>query len=249
LICRVVESEKENPVFSDPMAVLCLERLMSRSSIEEKRRILNWKSKYTGFQGRRDAKARALTAMSFDRIAGLFIANHPGCTVVNLGGGLDTRFWRIDHEKCNYIELDLPEMVELKREILKDRLDYELIGCSVFDASWIDQVTAGSNSNFLLIAEALFYYLPKQDVSRLLSVIAQRFNRSQLVLDLAPDKYTRGLWKRLISLESKAWGIDVSFNFGVNHPRQVESYGSGFKVIGDVKGNVGPIITVAINEP
>jgi O-methyltransferase involved in polyketide biosynthesis len=246
LLCRVIESEKKNPVFNDPMAVLCLERLMSVSSEEEKNRIMKWKKKYAGINAR-DAKARALTARSFDSIASLFISNNPGCTVINLACGFDTRFWRVENEKCKYVELDLPEVIELKREILKDHLEYELIGCSVLDTSWIDMVTSNGNSRFLLLAEAIFYYLPKQDVTRLLQVIARRFNRSQLVLDMAPEKYTKGLWKRLIYLESRVWGIDVSFVFGINNPRDIESYGNGFKVIGDVKGNVGPIITVSIN--
>jgi len=244
LVCRVVESEKNNPVFTDPMAVLCLDRLMSISSEEEKHRIMKWKKMYAG--NPRDSKARALTARSFDHIASLFISNNPGCTVVNLACGFDTRFWRIEHEKCQYFELDLPELIELKREILKEHLDYELIGCSVLDTSWIDKVTSNGNSNFLLLAEGLFYYLPKQDATRLLQVIARRFNRSQLVLDMAPEKYTKGLWKWFIQLHSKAWGIDVSFVFGINNPRDIESYGNGFKVIGDVKGNVGPIITVSV---
>jgi len=246
LTCRAVESEKENPVFNDPMAVLCLERVLSMSSEEEKKRILKWKRMYAGIQAR-DAKARALTARSFDSIANLFISNHPGCAVINLACGLDTRFWRIEHERCKYVELDLPELIELKKEILRDHLDYELIGCSVLDTSWIDRVTSEGNSNFLLLGEAVFYYLPKEEVTGLLQVIAQRFDRSQLVLDMAPEKYTRGLWKRLIYLESRAWDIDVSFASGINHPRDIESYGKGFKVIGEAKGNVGPIITVSIN--
>ena len=246
LTCRAVESEKNNSVFNDPMAILCLERLLSISSEEEKKRILRWKSMYAGIQAR-DRKMRAMTARSFDSIANLFISNHPGCTVINLACGLDTRFWRIENEKCKYIELDLPEMIELKREVLKDHLGYELIGCSVLDTSWIDQVTSNGNSNFLLLAEGLFYYLPKQEATRLLQEIAGRFNRSQLVLDMAPEKYTKGLWKRLIYLESRVWGIDVSFGFGINNPRDIESYGNGFKVIGDVKGSVGSIITVSIN--
>jgi O-methyltransferase involved in polyketide biosynthesis len=246
LLGRVVESEKKNPVFNDPMAVLCLERLLSISSEAEKNRIMKWKKRYAGMNGR-DAKARALTARSFDSIASRFIAENPGCTVINLACGFDTRFWRIENGKCKYIELDLPEMIEMKREILKDQLDYELIGCSVLDTAWIDQVTTNGNSNFLLIAEALFYYLPKQEVTRLLQEIARRFNRSQLVLDMAPEKYTRGLWKRLIYLESRVWDIDVSFVSGISNSREIESYGNGFKVIGEVKGNVGPIITVSIN--
>jgi O-methyltransferase involved in polyketide biosynthesis len=246
LLCRVIESEKKNPVFNDPMAVLCLERLMSISPEEEKNRIVKWKRRYAGMNAR-DARERALTAKSFDSIASLFISNSPGCTVINLGCGLDTRFWRIENENCRYVELDLPQMIELKREILRDHLEYELIGCSVLDTSWIDKVTSNGNSSFLLLAEALFYYLPKQDVTKLLGVIARRFIRSQLVLDMAPDKYTKGLWKWIIDLHARAWGIDVSFVSGINNPRDIESYGNGFKVIGDAKGNVGPIITVSIN--
>lgn len=247
LTCRVVESEKKNPAFNDPMAIFCFDRLMAISSQDEKNRIMKWKKMYARWPGQ-DAKARALTARSFDSIASLFILNNPGCTVINLACGFDTRFWRIDNKKCKYVELDLPEVIDLKREILKDRLDYELMGCSVFDTSWIDKVISNGNSNFLLLAEALFYYLPKQEVTRLLEVIARRFNRSQFVLDMAPEKYTKGLWKRIIQIESRVWDIDVSFVSGINDPHDIESYGNGFKVIGVAKGNVGPIITVSINS-
>jgi methyltransferase (TIGR00027 family) len=243
LTCRAVESEKNNPIFNDLMAILCLERLLSVSSEEEKKRILRWKTMYAGIQAR-DRKARAMTARGFDCIANQFISNHPGCTVINLACGLDTRFWRIENEKYKYIELDLPEMIELKRETLKDHLVYELIGCSILDTSWIDQITSSGNSNFLLLAEGLFYYLPKQEAARLLQVIAQRFINSQFVLDMVPEKYTKGLWKRLIGLESRVWDIDVSFVFGITNPRDIESY--GYKVI-NVSGKMPWIITAAIN--
>jgi len=243
---RAVVSERNNSIFNDPMAVLCLERLLSIASEAEKKRIQRWKSMYAGIQAK-DAKARVLVARSFDTITDLFISDHPGCTVINLACGLDTRFWRIKNEKCKYLELDLPGMIELKREILKDQLGYELIACSVLDPAWIDQVTSNGNSNFLLLAEGLFYYLPKQDATRLFQEIARRFTRSQLVLDMAPEKYTRGLWKKIIRLESIAWGIDVSMVFGIKNPRDLESYGDGFKVMDVVKGSIGPIITVSIN--
>jgi O-methyltransferase involved in polyketide biosynthesis len=246
LLCRVVESEKKNPVFSDPLAVLCLERLMSISSEEDRDRIMRWKRLYAR-KPARDAKARVLTGISFDRIANLFISSNPGCTVIDLACGFNTRFWRIRNDKCKYVEIDLPEVVALKREILKDRLSYELIGCSLLDTSWIDQVTSNGNSSFLLLAEGLFYYLPKQDVIGLVQAIARGFNRSQLVADMAPEKYTKGLWKRIIQLHGHAWGIDVGFVSGIGSPREIESYANGLKVIGQVKGSVGPIITVSIN--
>lgn len=246
LLCRAVVSERNDPAFNDPMAVLCLEKLLSIASEEEKKRILHWRKKYTGINTR-DVNARIMTVRTFDRITSKYISDNPGCTVINLACGFDTRFWRIEADKCKYIELDLPEMIALKREILQNYLTYELIGCSVLDPSWIDEVTASGSSNFLLLAEALFYYLPKPDVTRILQVISHKFDHSQLVLETAPEKYTKGLWKWLIQLESRAWDIDVSIVSGINNPREIESYANSFKVIDLVKGNIGPILTVSIN--
>lgn len=246
LLSRVIESGRQDAVINDPMAALCLERLMALASDAEKARILKWKNKYTGSHAR-EARSSALRSANFDRIADAFIAARPGCTVINLACGFDTRYWRIDHENCKYIELDLPEMVALKRGILKDHLAYEMIACSVLDAAWIDQVTSKGNRDFLLLAEGLFYYFPKEDVIRILQEIARRFERSQLVMDTAPESYSRGLMKWLIGLESRAWGVDVSLASGMKSPREIESYAGGYKVIGEAKGNLGPIITGTIN--
>jgi methyltransferase (TIGR00027 family) len=247
LIVRAVTSEKENTYLNDPMAVLCLERLVSMASEEEERRIIGRKRFYGGI-GAHDAIAGARRARSFDDSANRFIAGNPQCTVINLGCGFDTRFWRIENKGCRYVEIDLPEVVALKREILKDQLGYELIGCSVLDASWIDQVTANGNSRFLLLAEGLFPYLPKPDAMQLFQQLAQRFTRSQLVFDTVPEKWTKGIWKSLLRLHSRLdFGLDVSWVFGIENPRDIESYAPGLRVLGHVKASGGPIITVSIN--
>jgi O-methyltransferase involved in polyketide biosynthesis len=247
LICRAVEAEKNKSVFNDPMTVLCLERLMSVASGEDKRWIIRKKRRYEGI-GARDAKALVRRVKVFDNAAHRFIADNPNCTVINLACGFDTRFWRIENEKCKYIELDFPEVIKLKREILKDRLGYEIIDGSVLDTSWIDKVTITGNTSFLLLAEGLFMWFSPQDATRLIREIGERFYRSQLVLDMVPEKYTKGIWKQLIRLHSRIdWGLDVSWDFGIKDPHDIEAYGKGLKVIGEVKGSAGPIITVSIN--
>jgi len=247
LIARVVASEKENATYNDPMAVHCLERLTSIVSEEDRRWITREKRIYGGIQAHH-AIAGARRAKVFDDAANRFVADNPQCTVINLACGFDTRFWRIANENCRYVEIDLPEVVALKEKILKDQLGYELIGCSVLDASWIDRVTANGNSRFLLLAEGLFPWLPKPDATQLFRLLAQRFARSQLVLDIVPEKWTKGVWKKLLGLEIKlTWGLDVFWVFGIKHPRDIESYGPGLRVLGDVEGSGGPIITVSIN--
>ena len=247
LICRAIEAQRDNSGFSDPMAVLCLERLMPLASEEEKRWIIKRKRHYEGIQAR-DAKAGVRRVQAFDNIANRFIADHPRGTVINLACGLDTRFWRIEHAQCNYIELDLPEVIELKKEILKDHLQYEMIGSSVLEPSWFDQVTMNGNTDFLLIAEGLFHWIPPIDAARLFQEIGERFYRSQLVLDVVHERYTQGIWKKLIRLHFRIdAGLDVAWVFGIKKPNDIETYGNGLKVIGVEKGSAGPIITVSIN--
>jgi O-methyltransferase involved in polyketide biosynthesis len=247
LICRAIEAEKEHSGFIDPMAVLCLERLTSIASEEEKGWIIQKKRMYEGFH-ERDAKAGARRAKAFDNITNHFIGSHPKCTVVNLACGFDTRFWRIENEKCTFIELDLPELIQLKQEILKDHLSYKLIGASALDISWIDQVTRNGNTDFLLLAEGLVMWFPKQAAARLFKEIGERFDRSQLVLDMVPEAWTKGIWKSLMRLHARIeWGLDVAWAFGIKHPQELEAYGKGLKVIGQEKGSAGPIITVSIN--
>ncbi len=247
LLCRAVQTEDVDPIIYDPMASFCLEKLMSIASEEEKKRILKWKKMVAGM-GANDTKRVVHRTNDIDKIVNDYITNNPSSTVINLACGFDTRFWRIENEKCTYIEIDLPEVIALKKEILKEHLNYELIGCSVLDVAWIDQVTANGNSHFLLVAEGLIMYLPKPDATNLLQEIAQGFNQSQLVLELIPEKYTKGFLHKVMGLAFRLlMGMNISFVFGVKEPREIESYGKGLTVI-DVKGRMPYIVTASIGE-
>ena len=227
---HVIESRKGNPIINDPMATYCLEKLVSLASADERVLLFNRKLPSTL------TSHIAFRARKYDLIINDFISKNSSSIVVNLGCGFDTRYWRIDNKKCEYIELDLPELVEMKKEILKEHLSYELIGCSVLDSSWIDKVTSKGNRNFLLIAEGLFMYLPKDDVINLFKTFPDRFYHSQIVFEVVTEKYTSGMWKKIVEMKMKrALGFDAgsSYNFGVRQARDIESYGNGFKIIGE----------------
>lgn len=227
LRCRVIESEKDPPIIQDPMARYCLDRLTGWASPAE--RVIFDKPQPTTL-----TNPMALRARKYDAITNAFIARNPSSTVVNLGCGFDTRYWRIDHARCRYIELDLPEMVEVKRAVLGDRLDYEVLGCSVLDPSWIDTVTSRGNRSILLLAEGLFMYLPKPDVIRLFKTISERLTGSQITLEVVKEAYTRGLWKKIVEHKMKRQlGLETgaAFEFGVRAAREIESYGRGIRVL------------------
>ena len=225
---HVLESQKNKPIINDPMAKYCLDKLVLLAMEDEKALLFNRKLSLSL------TNHIAIRARKYDSIINDFISKNSSSIVVNLGCGFDTRYWRIDNKKCEYIELGLPEIVEMKKDILKDHLSYELIGCSVLDSSWIDRVTSKVNRNFLLIAEGLFMYLPKVDVINLFKTFSERFYHSQIVLEVVTEKYTRGIWKKIVIMKIKqALGFDAgsSYNFGVKNAFELESYGNGIKVV------------------
>jgi methyltransferase (TIGR00027 family) len=225
---RVIEAEKPNPLIQDPMAKTCLEQLAALASPQDKTALFDRKlaSNLTSHI--------ALRARKYDATANEFISAHPSPIVVNLGCGFDTRYWRIQHDKCRYFELDLPEIVALKREALGDKLAYELLGCSVFDTTWIDRVTEGGNSHILLMAEGLFMYLPKPQVIELFNTFSARLERSQIVLEVVTEKYTHGWWKKIVTMKmERELGLEAgaSYDFGIRNAAELESYAPGIKVI------------------
>jgi O-methyltransferase involved in polyketide biosynthesis len=65
--------------------------------------------------GRRLAQWQALRTLRFDMEARRFLAAHPGgATVVALGEGLETQFWRVDNGRVDWIAVDLPEAIEVR---------------------------------------------------------------------------------------------------------------------------------------
>lgn len=54
----------------------------------------------------------------FENEAKLYIAEHPQCTVVNLGCGLDQVFPKVDNGQILFYNVDLPAVMELRQDLL-----------------------------------------------------------------------------------------------------------------------------------
>jgi len=242
LIIRAVETEDKNSKLNDPMAIELLERLMLKASEEDKKWISGWKKRYAS-PFSRGRKSGAQRVNRLDEIANMFISKNSPCTVINLGCGLDTRFWRIKSSECRYIELDLPEVIEVKRDLIGDKISYELIGCSVLDTVWIENTNLADNKNVLFIAEGLLYYLPKDEVIYLFQQISQKVKNSQIAFDNIPDMFTKGVWKWIANQF-----MGTSWTFGIKNNAEVESFANGLKVISFDKFSGFSVMTVSINN-
>ena len=75
-------------------------------------------------------------------------------TVLHLGCGLDSRVFRIDPPATvRWYDVDLPDVIDLRRRLYPERHDYELIATSVTDLRWLDGIPA--DRPVLVVAEGL----------------------------------------------------------------------------------------------
>lgn len=133
----------------------------------------------------------AMRAYILDGWTRNFIARHPDASVLHLGCGLDSRVFRLDPPpEVRWIDVDYPDVIELRRRLYPARDSYMLIGASVTDPHWLADVPDSRPT--MIVAEGLLPYLPPDEVPKLLNRLTGYFSRGG---ELAFDAYSRlGLW-------------------------------------------------------
>lgn len=132
----------------------------------------------------------ALRASAFDSEARRYLIDHPEATVVALGEGMQTSFWRLDSAdlggKFRWLTVDLPPNIELRERLLPQSPRISMCAQSVLDFSWADRVDL--DNGVFITAEGILPYLEPVEALRLIAECARRFPGSEMVFDL-PTKF------------------------------------------------------------
>jgi O-methyltransferase involved in polyketide biosynthesis len=64
-----------------------------------------------------------------------FVSEHPHTTVVHIGAGLDTTFSRVDNGAIRWYDMDISEVIALRKKIIPEGDRNRCIARSVFDYS------------------------------------------------------------------------------------------------------------------
>lgn len=208
LYFRALESQRPDALVRDPKAVELVGRLDCDFSD-----VQNMKNEQVNF---------LLRMREFDRLARAFLAEHPGGAIVDLGCGLDTRFERVDNGQVEWYGLDLPEVIDLRKELLEETPRSHFIGCSVLDFSWMDALSSQAGRPILFLAEALLVYLHEADVRRLVQELAGRFPGAELVCEAYSPVVVR-LHPRPAAVAQPHWGL--------KDDRDVETWAPGIRLL------------------
>ena len=211
LITLYARAQPDNPLFFDPMA----EEILNQIEYDFTRLHVPYKTVILVCQ----------RAKKLDAVTRNFLTEHPGAVVLQLGCGLDSRFWRVDDGRVNWYDLDMPQVIELRRQFFTESERYDLIASSVTDLEWMDTVRSGGRP-LLVVAEGLLMYLDESDVRQLLLRLHETFPGCQLVADVF-SKMTARSAANHPSLKSTG----ATLGWGIDDPRELEAWAPGFRLL------------------
>ena len=164
LYYRAQEAARPDAVLQDPLAV----ELVSRIDYPFAERL-------GAGQGR--AQWQGLRSRVFDERIRRFTATHAGGTVVALGEGLDTQFWRVDDGQVRWLGVDLPATAEARRRALPSSPRRRQLDVSALDEAWMDEVD--TSRGVLLTAQGLLMYLQRSEVHGLVADVRADASRAR----------------------------------------------------------------------
>jgi O-methyltransferase involved in polyketide biosynthesis len=170
---------------------------------------------------------RIMLTREMDRYARDFLSRHPQAVVVHIGCGLDARFERVDNGRVEWYDLDLPDVIELRRKFIGDEKErYHLLGCSVHEDAWQEAMRVHSQRPFLFLAENVFVYFMQAQVKLLVLTLRDQFPGAELVFD-GWKPFFVWLGNRQLS-NSKFAGL---LHWGFWRSRALEGWGDGIHML------------------
>lgn len=188
---RKMCTERYPNLFQDPKAVELLARLDYDFTPLEK------KSKGLAYRFGALEVAMRETDLAWEILD--YLKSHPKAAVVNMGCGLDQTAENCDNGQCKIYNIDMPDVIAIRKELLPDTDRVTSIAADLNDTSWFDKIDAENGAVF--VAAGVFYYFLKEQIVALFNAMAVRFPGGRLAFDAAG--------KRAVKMMLKTWVKEV----------------------------------------
>ncbi|MFE2541965.1 class I SAM-dependent methyltransferase [Actinacidiphila glaucinigra] len=167
LRARAAETRRRRPLTSDPRSVEVAEAL---------------DRDLTRVGGRLTLLGPVFRGVVLDDWVREFLEEHPAGTVVEIGAGLNTRYERLDNGTATWVEIDLPDVIALRRELFAEHDRRRMVAGSAAEPEWAAAVAAAPGP-YLFVSEAVLIYLTEDGARSAVDVIRDRFPGSVLLMD------------------------------------------------------------------
>ncbi len=192
LYLRACESRLQQPILGDRAAAEAVDRI-DYDFARVHRAVRPWGNQFlVGLRGRQ-----------LDDWTDDFLRRNPDSVVLHLGCGLDSRAFRLNVPPgVSWFDVDVPDLIALRRRLYTERTGYTMIGSSVAEPGWLDQIPADRPA--LVVAEGLLMYLTEAEIRGLLQQLTDRFGTGELLADLLSA--SAPMFSRIMTSGIVKWG-------------------------------------------
>ncbi|MBQ8825849.1 MAG: class I SAM-dependent methyltransferase [Oscillospiraceae bacterium] len=173
----------------------------------------NERSRFNGVDtSKKLAVYMTMRAMQYDSFADDFIAGNPFSAVVHLGCGLDSRCLRVKNKAAMWYDIDLEDVINLRRKFYPASDTYKMFISSAVDPLWLKRIKH-SGEPVLVIAEGLSMYLEKDEIIGLLKAFAAEFPRTLFIFDAYSESAAK-----LSKFKNPVNAVDAKISFSIDSP-------------------------------
>ena len=202
LAARARETHRRRPVLQDPKAA----EILASVDFDTNKYGRSWGGGIT-----------VLRTAIFDRWITDFLAEHPSGTVVEVGTGLNTRFDRVDNGQVHWIDLDLPDTIELRRRFFADSSRRRMMAASVLDQDWLPAVRE-SPGPYFFVADGVLVYL--EQAPQVIARVARSFPGALIAF----DTYSQRMLEQQHKMAARK-NMAARWAWSCEDPRTLESLG------------------------
>jgi O-methyltransferase involved in polyketide biosynthesis len=167
-----------------------------------------------------------LRGMILDNWVHTYLQQHPQGVVIEIGAGLNTRFERLDNGKVRWFDLDLPDVMALRKQFFEETKRRHLITASVLNTDWIEHIKATTTEPSMFVAEGVLQYLSERQVKQLLANLLQYFPGSWFAFDSLSPLMVKNQ-KQHDSLKYTS----AKFDWGISDIHKIKGWDSRYEII------------------
>jgi O-methyltransferase involved in polyketide biosynthesis len=143
-----------------------------------------------------------------------YLKDNPDATIVNIGCGLDTTFFRVDNGSLKWYNLDLPDAINYRKQFISDSPRSKSIPKSMLDYSWFGELDFDPQNGIFFFAAGLINYFNAEEISEFFRKISLQFPGAIFAFDNPSSTANKMVNKRLKKL--KVTGSN--FYFAIDDP-------------------------------
>lgn len=210
---RALETKRKDSLLQDPFAVEMVKQLGGE-------KIKVSKPSQIGI---------IVRTLLLDSLVSQFISKYPQSNIINLGCGLDARHLRLGKlsKELTWYDLDYPVTIDLRKRFFEETANYQMIGQSFLDFTWIQSISQSKRPTFVLL-EGVIMYLSAADFQQLLNRVYACFPYLEIAFDIVSPFVAKNT-----KIHPDVKKYDTSFGFGLRSAQILSLWNKEIKVLSE----------------